>query len=97
MTDRCKTHFPIVLVHGAGFRDLRWPLYWGRIPSALAACGAQVFYGLQDAWGSAETNAAALAARIAQITEEADSAAALSLSVAGSYVSVLLKVYGGSL
>jgi len=31
-----------------------------------------------------------------EITEEADSAAALSLSVAGSYVSVLLKVYGGS-
>lgn len=74
MTDRCKTNYPIVLVHGAGFRDLRWPLYWGRIPSALAACGAQVFYGLQDAWGSAETNAAALAARIAQITEEADCA-----------------------
>ena len=74
MTDRCRTRYPIVLVHGAGFRDLRWPLYWGRIPSALTACGAQVFYGLQDAWGSAETNAAALAARIARITEEADCA-----------------------
>ena len=40
MDDRCKTRYPILLLHGAGFRDLKRPLYWGRIPGALEAHGA---------------------------------------------------------
>ena len=70
MNDTCKTKYPVVLIHGAGFRDLKWPVYWGRIPAALERRGAQVFYGLQDCWGSTETNAAALAARIDTILLE---------------------------
>ena len=31
MSEICKTRYPVVLIHGAGFRDLRWPVYWGRI------------------------------------------------------------------
>ena len=27
----CSTRYPILLVHGAGFRDRRFPRYWGRI------------------------------------------------------------------
>ncbi len=70
MNDKCKTRFPIVLIHGAGFRDLKWPVYWGRIPSALAKNGASVYYGLQDSWGSTETNAEAIARRIDDILLE---------------------------
>ena len=67
---RCATRYPIVLIHGAGFRDLKWPVYWGRIPRALEERGASVFYGLQDCWGSVETNAEAIAARNGPLARE---------------------------
>ena len=70
MSDRCATRYPVVLIHGAGFRDLRWPVYWGRIPAALQAEGAQLYYGLQDCWGSIETNAGQIARRIDEILAE---------------------------
>lgn len=55
--DSCATRWPLLLVHGIGFRD-NWRLrYWGRIPEALTARGASVHYGFQDAWGSVEDNA----------------------------------------
>ena len=50
----CRTRYPIVLIHGAGFRDLKWPVYWGRIPAELQKRGAVVRYGLQDCWASTE-------------------------------------------
>ena len=70
MSAKCKTKYPIVLIHGAGFRDLKWPVYWGRIPSALKREGAELHYGLQDCWASVETNAEAIAARIHEILRE---------------------------
>lgn len=58
MKSRCKTRYPIILIHGAGFRDdSRFYNYWGRIPDALEQEGAQIFYSKQDAWGSIEYNA----------------------------------------
>ena len=63
MGEQCKTKYPIVLIHGAGFRDLKWPVYWGRIPAALEREGAQIYYGLQDCWASIETNAEQIAIR----------------------------------
>ncbi|MBE6989224.1 MAG: triacylglycerol lipase [Ruminococcaceae bacterium] len=66
----CRTRYPLLLIHGAGFRDLRWPVYWGRIPAWLEARGAQIHYGLQDSWGSVETNAAEIARRIKTICAE---------------------------
>ncbi|MBQ1316165.1 MAG: triacylglycerol lipase [Lachnospiraceae bacterium] len=66
----CRTRYPVVLIHGAGFRDLKWPVYWGRIPAALEKRGARIFYGLQDSWGSVETNAEAVARRIDGILAE---------------------------
>lgn len=57
MPERCKTRYPILLIHGTGFRDWKRLGYWGRIPAALEAEGARVFYGEQDAWGSVAHNA----------------------------------------
>lgn len=68
--DECKTKYPLLLIHGAGFRDLRRPVYWGRIPAALEKRGARVFYGNQDCWASVETNAAAIAVRIDEVLRE---------------------------
>ena len=53
----CATKYPIVLVHGTGFRDKTLLDYWGRIPRALSVEGAKVFYSHQDAWGTIEHNA----------------------------------------
>ncbi|MCR5611882.1 MAG: hypothetical protein K6F68_08675 [Clostridiales bacterium] len=70
MSDELKTKYPIVLVHGAGFRDLKTPLYWGRIPKALEAGGAKVYYGLQDGIGGVRSNAEMLAKRLPEILKE---------------------------
>ena len=67
------TRFPILMLHGVGFRDLKWPLYWGRIPSALAETGCVLFYGQQDCWARIEDNARSIKARIRQILEATDS------------------------
>lgn len=57
MGDNCRTKYPVMLIHGCGFRDYKKPLYWGRIPSVLKSEGTSLFYGWQDAWGSIDTNA----------------------------------------
>lgn len=57
MSSRCKTKYPIVLIHGTGFRDYKNLNYWGRIPKALKAEGADIYYGYQDCWGTIEHNA----------------------------------------
>ena len=57
----CQTQYPIVMVHGIGFRDLQYFNYWGRIPQILQQHGAKVYYGHQNAWGTIEDNAAAIA------------------------------------
>lgn len=66
----CQTKYPLLLVHGAGFRDLKIPVYWGRIPQVLRTHGASVFHGEQDCWASTETNAHALCERIDAILGE---------------------------
>ena len=62
--------YPLLLLHGAGFRDLKWPLYWGRIPTALSGMGVKVFYGQQDCWARVQENAKTIKARIRQILDE---------------------------
>ena len=66
----CKTKYPLVLIHGTGFRDLKMPVYWGRIPRVLREHGASVYFGEQDSWGSVESNAHAICARIDAILEQ---------------------------
>ena len=66
-----KLKYPLLLVHGMGFRDSRRLNYWGRIPARLEAMGCRVYYGGQDSNGTIEANGAFLAERIREITEEA--------------------------
>ena len=49
--------YPIVLVHGMGFRDRKWQVYWGRVPKMCRRMGAEVYFGGQDSTGAPETNA----------------------------------------
>lgn len=39
-----RLKYPLLMVHGMGFRDNRVIGYWGRIPKALEKCGAEVFF-----------------------------------------------------
>lgn len=72
MGDRCNTKYPIMLVHGVGYRDVGIRLigYWGRIPDALKDEGARIYYGGQDSWGTIESNAEMLAARVRGVLAE---------------------------
>ena len=38
----CRTKYPLLLVHGVGFRDFHYFNYWGRIPRELDRKGARV-------------------------------------------------------
>lgn len=70
MEDKVRLKYPILLVHGMGFRDHKHPNYWGRIPKHLINLGAKVHYGKQDSNGSIETNAEFLKERINMILSE---------------------------
>lgn len=52
-----RLRYPVLLVHGMGFRDSRIINYWGRIPDVLKQHGADIYYGKQDSNGSIESNA----------------------------------------
>lgn len=67
LSDQCKTKYPIVMIHGVGFRDRKHLNYWGRIPDALNRNGALLFYGEQDSHGSIESNALQLKSQIEKI------------------------------
>lgn len=62
--------YPILMVHGMGFRDRKLFCYWGRIPKVLRSLGAQVYFGGQDSNGSLEDNAQWVAKRIDDILAE---------------------------
>ena len=66
----CRTRYPLLLVHGVGFRDFHYFNYWGRIPRELKRNGAQVYYGHQEAWGTVEDNAEILRRKIFSICQE---------------------------
>ena len=69
----CKTKYPVMLIHGAGFRDQKYLNYWGRIPDALEKRGTTLFYGHQDSWGTIEYNAGVLKDNLNQILMETNS------------------------
>lgn len=66
----CATRYPLVMLHGIGFRDLRYFNYWGRIPRELTRNGAVVYYGHQEAWGTIENNAEIIREKIQEILRE---------------------------
>ncbi len=62
--------YPLLLVHGMGFRDFKHIGYWGRIPKALEDMGCRVYFGGQDSCGTVETNGQFLARTIENILAE---------------------------
>ena len=56
--------YPVLLVHGMGFRDDKRIGYWGRIPQMLEQMGCRVFFGNQDSNGDTQTNGSVLAGRM---------------------------------
>lgn len=69
-----KLKYPVLLVHGMGFRDSKRISYWGRIPAKLEENGCHIFYGNQDSNGTVESNGAFLAERIRAVIEETGAA-----------------------
>lgn len=65
----CKTRYPILLVHGMGFRDGKI-CYWGRIPKVLEKHGAELYFGGQEANSSIERNAGLLAEQLKAVLAE---------------------------
>lgn len=66
----CATKYPILMLHGVGFRDHKLLSYWGRVPGELVKNGAVVYYGHQEGWGVTQENAFAVRDRILQMLEE---------------------------
>ncbi len=66
----CSTRYPLLLVHGVGFRDFHYFNYWGRIPRELVRNGAKVYYGHQEAWGTVEDNGQILKDKIMEILKD---------------------------
>jgi triacylglycerol lipase len=66
----CRTKYPLLLVHGVGFRDLKYINYWGRIPKELIRNGATVYYGNQEAWGTIQYNAQDIKNKILEVLKE---------------------------
>ncbi|QQO09131.1 esterase/lipase family protein [Breznakiella homolactica] len=75
MEETIALHYPVLFIHGAGFRDKTLGVnYWGRIPKHYVENGISVYYGGTDAWGSIEKNGELIQTRIHEIlkTEKTD-------------------------
>lgn len=70
MLQKKSTKYPILLVHGFGYRDNKIINYWGRIPSMLEKQGCKIFYGNQEANATIEVNGKCLASEISKIIAE---------------------------
>jgi len=68
----CKTKYPLVLIHGVGFKDFKYINYWGRIPKELIRNGATIYYGNQEAWGTVEYNAQDIKDKILDIISKTE-------------------------
>lgn len=66
----CATKYPILLVHGMGFRDWKYFNYWGRIPKELIKNGAKIYYGHQEACATIDTNSQLIKNKILEIKAE---------------------------
>jgi len=66
----CHTKYPILMVHGIFFRDWQYFNYWGRVPNALTANGAEIYYGNQQSAKSVAESAEELKQRILEVIQE---------------------------
>ncbi|MBE7065254.1 MAG: alpha/beta fold hydrolase [Ruminococcaceae bacterium] len=62
--------YPVLFVHGMGYRDYKLISYWGRIPRVFEEKGVPVYYGYQDSNADIETNGLHIANRIDEIIKE---------------------------
>lgn len=62
--------YPVLMVHGMGFRDRKRLCYWGRIPKTLKENGAEIYFGGQDSNGSVESNARQLESSLKKVLEQ---------------------------
>ncbi len=70
----CATKYPVLLVHGIGFRDdVPFMKYWSNIPKNLKKNGTTVYLAHQDAFNSHIENAIQIKERVCQILEETGS------------------------
>ncbi|MDE6744698.1 MAG: triacylglycerol lipase [Lachnospiraceae bacterium] len=69
-SDICATKYPILMLHGVGFRDHKMFSYWGRVPKELVRNGAVIYYGHQEGWGVTEENAMVIRDKILQMLAE---------------------------
>lgn len=67
---RCRTTYPILMVHGVFFRDFKYFNYWGRVPRELEKNGAVIYYGNHQSAASVVDSGEELAGRIRQVVEE---------------------------
>ncbi len=65
----CQTKYPVVMVHGVFFRDIKYFNYWGRIPRELETNGATVYYGHHQSADAIADSAQELAQRIRELVE----------------------------
>lgn len=70
MENNLKLNYPVLMIHGMGFRDTKIINYWGRIPSELEKLGCRIYYGHQDSNAAIETNAHKIKRRIEEILSE---------------------------
>ncbi|MBQ9512551.1 MAG: triacylglycerol lipase [Lachnospiraceae bacterium] len=66
----CQTRYPILLVHGVFFRDIKQLNYWGRIPDELEKNGATIHYGEQHSAASVDDCAKELEERILTLVKQ---------------------------
>ena len=71
-SELCKTKYPVLLVHGTGFRDRAFCNYWGGIPGLLEKHGASIFYSKHDAWANIEDAASQIADTLKTVLKEAE-------------------------
>ncbi|MDE6567729.1 MAG: alpha/beta hydrolase [Lachnospiraceae bacterium] len=62
--------YPVLLIHGMGFRDGKRIQYWGRIPGVLEKHGIPVFHAFQDSNGSMEGNARQIAEALDDVLKQ---------------------------
>ena len=62
--------YPILLIHGMGFRDSKVINYWGRVPKMLKKAGFDVYYGEQDSNGTTASNGRVIADKIEEIVRK---------------------------
>ena len=65
-----ELRYPVLLIHGMGFRDDKAIGYWGRIPNILTQMGCRIYFGNQDSNADIETNGKHLLQRIDQVLQE---------------------------